>query len=79
MLYHPALHEIARRHNATPAQISLAWVLRQDNMIAIPKATNPEHIRLNIAAEQIRLTEQDLADIDLAWPAPTRKQPLAMV
>ncbi len=48
-------------------------------MIAIPKATNPEHIRLNIAAEQIRLTERDLADIDLAWPAPTRKVPLAMV
>ncbi|QHF02606.1 MULTISPECIES: aldo/keto reductase [Pseudomonas syringae group] len=79
LLYHPALHEIANRHNATPAQISLAWVLRQDNMIAIPKATNPEHIRLNIAAEQIRLTEQDLADIDRAWPAPTRKMPLAMV
>ncbi len=48
-------------------------------MIAIPKATNPEHIRLNVAAEQIRLTEQDLADIDRAWPTPTRKMPLAMV
>lgn len=79
LLYHPALHEIASRHSATPAQISLAWVLRQDNMIAIPKATNPEHIHLNVAAEQIRLTEQDLADIDRAWPTPTRKMPLAMV
>lgn len=79
LLYHPALQEVAQRHNATPAQICLAWVLRQDNMIAIPKATNPEHIRLNVAAAQIQLSSQDLADIDRAWPAPTRKMPLGMV
>ncbi|MEX5574389.1 aldo/keto reductase [Pseudomonas lijiangensis] len=79
LLYHPALHEIANRHSATPAQISLAWVLRQPNMIAIPKATKPEHIRLNAEAEKIVLTAQDLADLDRAWPTPTRKRPLAMV
>jgi diketogulonate reductase-like aldo/keto reductase len=79
LLYHPALQEVAQRNNATPAQICLAWVLRQDNMIAIPKATDPEHIRLNVAAMQIALSAQDLADLDRAWPAPTRKMPLAMV
>lgn len=79
LLWHPALQAVARRHNATPAQISLAWVLRQDNLIAIPKAVNPEHIRQNVAALDIRLTEQDLADIDRAWPAPQRKMPLEMV
>ncbi|KQQ54499.1 oxidoreductase [Pseudomonas sp. Leaf127] len=79
LLWHPALQEVARRHNATPAQISLAWVLRQDNMIAIPKAVDPEHIRLNVAAADIVLSPQDLADIDLAWPAPMRKQRLEMV
>lgn len=79
LLYHPALREVAQRHDATPAQICLAWVLRQDNMIAIPKATDPHHIRLNVAAADIRLTAQDLADLDRAWPAPTRKKSLAMV
>lgn len=79
LLHHPALQEVARRHDATPAQICLAWVLRQDNMIAIPKATDPHHIRLNVAAMDIRLTAQDLADLDRAWPAPTRKKSLAMV
>ncbi|MCQ9426364.1 aldo/keto reductase [Pseudomonas sp. LJDD11] len=79
LLWHPALQAVARRHNATPAQVSLAWVLRQDNMIAIPKAVNPEHIRQNVAALDIRLSEQDLADLDRAWPAPQRKMPLEMV
>lgn len=79
LLYHPALREVARRHDATPAQICLAWVLRQDNMVAIPKATDPQHMRLNVAALDIRLTPQDLADLDRAWPAPTRKKSLAMV
>ena len=79
LLHHPALQVVAARHNATPAQISLAWVLRQDNMIAIPKAVNPEHLRLNLAAAELRLTAEDIADLDRAWPAPTRKQRLAMV
>ena len=79
LLHHPALQVVAARHNATPAQISLAWVLRQDNMIAIPKAVNPEHLRLNLAAVELRLTAEDIADLDRAWPAPTRKQRLAMV
>lgn len=79
LLYHPALREVAQRHDATPAQICLAWVLRQEQMIAIPKATDPQHIRLNVAAAQIRLTARDLADLDRAWPAPTRKMPLEMV
>jgi len=79
LLHHPALHEVATRHNATPAQISLAWVLRRNNMIAIPKAVNPDHVRLNAAAAELKLTADDLATLDRAWPVPTRKLPLAMV
>jgi diketogulonate reductase-like aldo/keto reductase len=79
LLHHPALHEVATRHNATPAQISLAWVLRRNNMIAIPKAVNPDHVRLNAAAAELQLTADDLATLDRAWPVPTRKLPLAMV
>ncbi|WP_295476956.1 aldo/keto reductase [uncultured Pseudomonas sp.] len=79
LLWHPALQTVARRHNASPAQISLAWVLRQQQLVAIPKAVEPGHIRENLAALDLRLSEQDLLDIDRAWQPPTRKMPLEMV
>mgnify|MGYP001593334253 len=79
LLKNPVLQDIAARHDATPAQICLAWVLRNKGVIAIPKAVKPEHIRLNAAAAQLTLTAEDLHAIDSAWPAPTRKRVLAMV
>ncbi|WP_414156738.1 aldo/keto reductase [Pseudomonas sp. BNK-30] len=79
LLQHPLLHEIAERHGATPAQVCLAWVTREDGVIAIPKAVAPEHVRLNAAAAGLTLTSEDLRAIDRAFPAPTRKQHLAMV
>ncbi|UTL93445.1 aldo/keto reductase [Pseudomonas fluorescens] len=79
LLQHPVLSEIAERHGATPAQVSLAWVTRQNDVIAIPKAVSSEHVRLNAAAGALTLTSEDLRAIDRAFPAPTRKQHLAMV
>jgi len=78
MLGNPRLQAIAQRHNASPAQIALAWLLRQENLIAIPKAVAPEHIRQNRAALDIVLTDQDLAEIDIAFPPPRRDTPLDM-
>lgn len=72
------LEPVARRHNATKAQIALAWTLRHPNAIAIPKAANLEHVRENRAALDIKLTEVDLAELDAAFPPPRRKQPLEM-
>jgi diketogulonate reductase-like aldo/keto reductase len=74
----PDLVRIAARHNATPAQIALAWVLRHPDVIAIPKAGTPAHVRENRAAADLTLTKQDLADLDSAFPPPRRKVPLAM-
>lgn len=79
LLQHSVLSEIAERHGATPAQVSLAWVTRNDGVVAIPKAVTPEHVRLNAAAGVLSLNSEDLRAIDRAFPAPTRKQPLAMV
>ncbi|MER8544285.1 aldo/keto reductase [Mesorhizobium sp. M0684] len=73
------LDAIAARHGATPAQIALAWVMAQDGVIAIPKASHPEHIRQNVAALEIELTSEDFAEIDRAFPPPRRKQGLAMI
>jgi diketogulonate reductase-like aldo/keto reductase len=79
LLGNAALKLIATRHVATPAQIALAWLLRQDGVIAIPKAVSPEHVRENRAALDLQLTAQDLADLDRAFPPPTRPQPLEMI
>ncbi|WP_334597339.1 aldo/keto reductase [Pseudomonas alvandae] len=73
------VQQIAERHHATPAQIALAWLLRQDNVIAIPKAVQPEHVRQNAEAAELRLEPQDLAALDLVFPQPQGKQRLAMV
>jgi len=79
LLGHPVLLAIAARHHASPAQVALAWVLRRDRIIAIPKAASSEHVRQNHAALDIRLTEQDLASLDRAFPPPARKMPLEMI
>ncbi|MDF9620121.1 aldo/keto reductase [Pseudomonas entomophila] len=79
LLRHPVLGEIAERHGVTPAQVSLAWVTRDDGVIAIPKAVKPEHVRLNAAAAALVLDDADLQAIDQAFAPPTRKQRLAML
>ena len=71
------LKTIAARLGATPAQVALAWVLRQDGVCAIPEAGNPEHVRDNRGALDVRLTPEDLADLDDTFPPPDRKQRLA--
>jgi diketogulonate reductase-like aldo/keto reductase len=79
MLRHPVLQRLAAGHDATPAQLALAWVLRQDRVIAIPKAGTPAHVRENRAALDLRLTEQDLDALDRAFPPPKHKVPLEML
>jgi len=70
---------IASRHDATPAQIALAWLLREPDVVAIPKALQPEHIRENRAALDIELTDDDLEELDQAFPPPKRKIALEMI
>jgi diketogulonate reductase-like aldo/keto reductase len=80
LLNHPGLREIADRHpGTTEAQVALAWVLRLDNVCAIPRTGSPVHVRENRAALDIRLTAQDLADLDRWFPPPTSKKPLEMI
>jgi diketogulonate reductase-like aldo/keto reductase len=79
LLEHSVLRRIARRHKLTTAQVALAWVLRQDKVIAIPRAGTPAHVHENRAALDVRLTKRDLADLDRAFPPPTHKRPLEML
>ncbi len=79
LLTHPALREVAGRHDATPAQVAIAWTLRLSHVLSIPKASDLAHVRENAAAAAIRLTEDDLATLDAAFPPPRSKQPLQML
>lgn len=79
LLRKPALRAVAARHGATPAQVALAFVLRRPGVIAIPKASDPLHLRQNAAAREIALTDPDLAELDAAFPPPKAKRPLAMI
>ena len=74
-----ALARVAARHAATAAQVALAWVLRQERMIAIPKASNAAHVSQNHASLEIPLTPEDLAALDRAFHVPVRKAPLEML
>lgn len=74
-----ALEKVAARHRASPAQIALAWVLRREGVIAIPKAASAEHVRQNRQALEIALDADDIAALDQAFPAPARKVALEML
>ncbi len=76
LLKNATLKKIAKRHDSTPGQIALAWVLRQPGVIAIPKAGNQAHVRDNAQSVEIQLTDEDFAEIDREFPPPTSKEPL---
>jgi diketogulonate reductase-like aldo/keto reductase len=79
LLHESALLEVAQRHGVKPAQVALAWVLRQDGVIAIPKAVSSAHLRDNAAAASITLSADDLTLLDTAFAPPQNKRPLEMV
>jgi diketogulonate reductase-like aldo/keto reductase len=79
MLKHPALHAVAKAHDATPAQVALAFLLRHPDMIVIPKSGVPAHIDENLAALELKLTQADLAALDRAFPPPKKASALEML
>ncbi len=79
LMAEPVLKAIAARHKATPVQVALAWLLRQDGIIVIPKAGSVALMRENRAALDLVLTAVDLAELDRTFPPPRRKAPLAML
>jgi diketogulonate reductase-like aldo/keto reductase len=76
---YPEVQDIADRHGVTSAQVALAWVLRQQGVIAIPKASSPDHVRDNHAALNLQLNTADLAELDDAFPPPFGPESLEMI
>ena len=79
ILLHKALGEVAKRLGATPAQVALAWVLRAEGVVTIPKAGRVAHVRENRKALDLRLDAEALRALDAAFPPPTRARPLEML
>lgn len=73
---HPALKSVAERHDATAAQIALAWTIRENDVIAIPKTSRVARVRENRGAADIRLTKRDLDELDESFGAPSEPVPL---
>ena len=73
------LARIAKGLGLSAAQLALAWVLSRPGVVAIPKTVREVHLRQNLAAAQLQLSPETLAEIDRLHPAPKRKRPLAMI
>ena len=76
---HPVLKAMAARRGATPARVALAWLLRQPDVVVIPKASSEAHMRDNHAALELELKAEELAELDRTFPPPKRAAPLAMI
>jgi len=70
------LESVARKHGATPRQVALAFLTREQNVFAIPKAAQVTHVEENAAAGSLTLDAGDIAAIDEAFPR-GRSGPLA--
>lgn len=70
------VEEIAAEHHMSAQQIMLAWIIRNHNVLPLPKAGNAKHVQDNIDALDITLSDDDLKRLDAAYPAPTYKMPL---
>ena len=79
LLRDPMLLRLAAEHGATPAQIALCWVLRDERTIALPKAGTAGHVEQLRAALDQPLSAQDLAALDIAFSPPKRKVALEMI
>ena len=73
------LEAIGSRIGATASQVALAWLLRQDGVMVIPKAVREEHVRENAAARELELSPGDLDELEAAFPPPRKKTSLAIV
>ncbi len=79
MLRHPGLQSVADRQGATPAQVALAWLLGQGDVMVIPKASRLDHVRENRAALDLELTSEDLSELVAAFAPPRGRAAMEML
>ena len=74
-----ALEQIASKHGKTPRQVALNFLTRRKSLFAIPKSSNPKHVRENAGATGWKLDQEDLKLIDSVFPPPAKDEPLDML
>jgi diketogulonate reductase-like aldo/keto reductase len=79
LVEHQGLAQIATGYGVRPAQVALAWLLRQPGILAIPKASSLAHVHDNRAALDLDLTADDITLLDRSFPAQTKRCPLEML
>jgi len=79
LLGNSSIKKLAREAGCTPAQLCLAWVLAQPGVVAIPKSSTRDRVKENLAALEVKLSAQVLAELDRAFPPPRGKQSLEML
>lgn len=79
LLRNARLNDFARRHGMTAAQVALAWLLRTDDVIVIPKTSHRERLRENVAALEHPLSAEQLAELDRLFPPPKGPTPLEIL
>jgi diketogulonate reductase-like aldo/keto reductase len=79
LLRHRGLAAFAKRHGMTAAQAALAWLLGQGDVIAIPKTSDPQRLRDNVAAAELSLHAGQQAELDALFPPPAGPAALEMI
>lgn len=79
LLRNRTLKTIAQQRSVTEAQIAIAWLLHQENVIVIPKSSRIAHVDQNRAALDLKLSDEELAALDVEFPHPTKPVPLEML
>ncbi|WP_347269495.1 aldo/keto reductase [Trichocoleus sp. FACHB-90] len=79
LLNNGTLKTIAQEREVTAAQVAIAWLLHQENVIVIPKSSRINHVEQNYAALNLKLSAEELATLDAAFPAPTKPVSLEML
>jgi diketogulonate reductase-like aldo/keto reductase len=79
LLKSQTLQAIAQQKGVTTAQIAIAWLLQQEQVIVIPKSSSVKHIEQNYAALGLELSATDLEALDAAFPPPSQRVSLEML
>ena len=79
LLNNGTLKTIAQERGVTAAQVAIAWLLHQENVIVIPKSSRIDHVEQNYAALNLKLSAEELTALDAAFPPPTKLVPLEML
>ncbi len=79
LLNNRTLKAIAQERGVTAAQVAIAWLLHQDDVIVIPKSSRIDHVEQNRVALDLKLSAEELATLDAAFLPPAKPVPLEML